>query len=632
MLSSINSKIVVLTFTLLCILGFTVTGVAIVAFYNDKELIIAGNNASITAFEGQINTEIATLEKNALDLALMGDIYYQEGKQQTVGEFSTRHILENYPNSMGNGIYFLPYKIYKNQKIACIHAVWQNNGKIDMLPSCTNGTFDYFQQNWYKEFKRKLLNGQRVVWSRPYKSTQLDILMTTVGAGIYDRDKLVGMATVDWELDTILKSILKIKPTPNSFVLFAEKTSDCIIATTEPNVDNSTIMGKSLNTLKWYSDDLKEGEIFDYNGVKYIPYIKQLNNGLVLIVNVPLFELFHAAVHHLSVLLTVLLICTVLIVSILLWVLRRNINEPISKLTGIAQRISQGDWEETIQLDKPSELAQLAKAFNKMKTDIKTHLTQLTEISKEKEKIESELAIAKEIQTSALPTDFPQGENFKLVASMTPAREIGGDFYDFFPIDEKHYVFVVADVSGKGITAALYMMSAKTAIKNMLQAGYPIEEAISKANNTLCDNQAGMFVTAFIGILNLENGQVQYINAGHCPPLHKTENGYEYIDVNRNIILGVKFDYKYESRTFVLQDNERLFLYTDGVTEAQNENYKMFGEERLHKALNQKEITLSDTLMHVYQSIKKFVKKAPQSDDITMLILEFEKKKGNIGS
>lgn len=277
-------------------------------------------------------------------------------------------------------------------------------------------------------------------------------------------------------------------------------------------------------------------------------------------------------------------------------------------------------------MDKPSELAQLAKAFNKMKTDIKTHLTQLTEISKEKEKIESELAIAKEIQTSALPTDFPQGEFFQLAASMTPAREVGGDFYDFFPIDDKHYVFVVADVSGKGITAALYMMSAKTAIKNMLQAGYPIEEAISKANNTLCDNQAGMFVTAFIGIIDLENGQVQYVNAGHCPPLHKTQNGYEYVNINRNMILGVRLNYKYESKTFVLKDHERLFLYTDGVTEAQDKNYKMFGEERLHETLNQKELSLSDTLNHVYKSIKKFVKKAPQSDDIIMLVLEFHKK------
>lgn len=627
MLNSINSRIITLTFSLLCALGVIVTSAAVIAFYNDKELIIEGNNASITAFEGQINTEIATLEKNALDLALMGEIYYQEGKQQKVGDFSTRQILRNYPNSMGNGIYFLPYKIYDNKEIACIHAVWEENGKIEMLPSCVNGTFDYLKQNWYSEIKTDLLNGRRVSWSRPYKSTQLGILMTTVGAGIYDRDELVGMATVDWELDTILKSILKIKPTPHSFVLFADKTSNCIIATTEPGVDNSTIMGKSLDTIKWYLPELKEGVVFNYKGVKYIPYIKQLNNGLFLVVNVPLFELFHAAIHHLCVLLTVLLICTLLIVSILFWVLRRNINEPISKLTGIAQRISQGDLEETIQLDKPSELAQLASAFNKMKTDIKEHLTQLTKISNEKEKIKSELAIAKNIQTSALPTDFPHGEHFELVASMTPAREVGGDFYDFFPIDEKHYAFVIADVSGKGITAALYMMSAKTVIKNMLQAGYPLEEAINKANNALCDNQSGMFVTAFVGILNLENGKIQYVNAGHCPPLHQTKNGYAYIEMKRNIILGAGADYKYKSQELVLQNHERLFLYTDGVTEAQNQNGKMFGEERLIKALNQKEMSLADTLIDVYKSIKKFVKKAPQSDDITMLTLEFHHKK-----
>ena len=629
MLNSINAKIITLTFSLLCALGIIITSAAVIAFYNDKELIIEGNNASITAFEGQINTEIATLEKNALDLALMGEIYYQDGKQQKVGDFSTKEILRNYPNSMGNGIYFLPYKIYNNQKIACIHAVWTEKREIEMLYSCVDSTFDYFKQDWYSKIKNDLLNGQRVAWSKPYRSTQLGILMTTVGAGIYDRGELVGMATVDWELDTILNAIFKIKPTPHSFVLFGERSSNSIIATTEPDVDNSTIMGEPLEKIKWYSDELKEGVAFDYQGVKYIPYVKRLNNGLFLIVNVPAFELFHSAVYHLSVLLCVLSICTLLIVSILFWVLRRNINEPISKLTGIAQRISQGDLEETIQLDNPSELAQLAAAFNKMKTDIKEQIIQLAKISNEKEKIQSELAIAKNIQTSALPTDFPKEECFELVATMTPAREVGGDFYDFFPIDDRHHAFVIADVSGKGITAALYMMSAKTVIKNMLQSGYSLEEAINRANNTLCDNQSGMFVTAFIGILDLNDGQVQYVNAGHCPPLHKTQDGYDYIDVNRNIILGARPDYKFKSRKLTLQNSERLFLYTDGVTEAQNHDGKMFEEDRLKKALNQKEMPLVDTLDHVYKQIKKFVKDDPQSDDITMLVLEFRHGKRN---
>ena len=627
-MTSIKSKIVFMTFALLFALGAVVVSAAVMAFYHDKELLIASNDASITAFEGQINTEISALEKNALDLALMGDVYYSQGKSQKVGDFFTAQILKNYPNSMGNGLYFLPYKIYQTQKIACIHAVWSENSKIEMLASCVNKTFDYFKQNWYSEIKKDLEEGRRVSWSKPYKSTQLGILMTTVGAGVYDKDELVGMATVDWELDTILKAILKIKPTPNSFVLFADKTNDYIIATTEPGVDNSAVMGKSLQTMTWYSDELKEGVHFEYKGVKYVPYIKRLNNSMFLIVNVPLFELFDNAVHHLCVLLSVLLISTLFIVFVLYQILKRNINQPIDTLTDIAQKISQGDLDRTIELNEPSELAKLATAFNKMKTDIKTHLTELAKVSLEKEKMESELAIAKTIQDSVLPKDFPKNEFFELMASMTPAREVGGDFYDFFPIDENHFGLVMADVCGKGITAALYMMSAKTVIKNMLQAGYGLKEAIEKANNSLCNSSAPlMFVTAFVGVLDLTSGNIEYINAGHCPPLLKTKKEYKYVDVIKNMVLGVKSGYEYKLGQIFLKKNDRLFLYTDGVTEAQTKEHKFFGEERLLEVLNQKELSLPQTLEHIYENIQEFTQDAPQFDDITMMIVEFYRKK-----
>lgn len=627
-MSSIKSKIIFITFALLFALGLVIISAAVIAFYHDKELLVAGNNTSITAFEGQMNTEISTLEKNALDLALMGDVYYSQGKSREVGEFFTKQILKNYPSSMGNGIYFLPYKIYKDRKIACIHAVWGENKQIEMLPSCVNNTFNYFEQNWYKEIKKNLQSGRRVSWSRPYKSTQLDILMTTVGAGIYNGDELIGMATIDWELDTILKAILKIKPTPNSFVLFADKTNDYIIATTEPGIDNSAIMGKSLKTMVWYSDDIKEGAYFNYKGVKYVPYVKRLNNSMFLIVNVPLFELFDNAVHHLTVLLSVLLLSTLFIVSILYYILKRNINKPINMLTNIAEQISRGDFDRTISLDEPSELAKLAAAFNKMKTDIKRHLTELAKISMEKEKIESELAIAKTIQDSALPKDFPKNEFFELVASMTPAREIGGDFYDFFPIDENHIGLVMADVCGKGITAALYMMSAKTVIKNMLQAGYPLKKAINKANESLCNSSAPlMFVTAFVGVLHLESGKIEYVNAGHCPPLLLTDNKYQYVNVNKDVVLGVKSGFEYNVGQIVLHENDRLLLYTDGVTEAQTTENEFFGEERLLKVLNQKQLSLGETLEYIHENIKKFIEGASQFDDITMMIVEFHHKK-----
>lgn len=627
-LTSIKSKIVFITIALLFALGIVVVSAAITAFYHDKELLIASNNASINAFEGQINTEITELESNALDLALMGEVYYQKGKQQNIGEFSTQQILKNYPKSMGNGIYFTPYKIDEKQKNYCIHAVWSDNGKIEPLASCTNGSFIYFDQNWYSEITTGLNAGQRVVWTRPYRSTQLGNLMTTVGAGIYNQNDLVGMATVDWDMNTILDSILKIKPTPNSFVLFADKNNDYIIATTEKDVDSSTIMGKSLKTTGWYSNKLKEGTPFDYKGVKYIPYIKQLNNGMFLIVNIPVFELFQNAVHHLCILLSVLLISTLIIVFILYQTLKRNINRPIATLTKIANQISKGDLDKTIQLDKPSELAQLASAFNKMKTDIKTHLTELAEVSLEKEKMASELAIAKTIQDSALPKDFPQNEYFELAASMIPAKEVGGDFYDFFPIDENHVGLVMADVCGKGITAALYMMSAKTTIKNMLQAGYSLAEATNRANNSLCNNSGPlMFVTAFVGVLDLTSGIIEYVNAGHCPPLLQTKGEYKYVDVVKNMFLGVKSNYEYKVGKINLKTKDRLFLYTDGVTEAKTKENQFLGAERLLKILNQKELTLPKTLEDIYKSIQKFVKDAPQSDDITMLIVEFKHKK-----
>ncbi|MBP5344369.1 MAG: SpoIIE family protein phosphatase [Alphaproteobacteria bacterium] len=617
MFSTIKSKILVLIFALLCVLTCILTGVSLYTFHHSKELIIAGNNSSIMAFEGQLNKEMAEMEKEALDLAVMGEIYYQNGKHQETGEFFAKRLLKNYPNSMGNGIWFEPYKIDKNRKSSCIHALWDENGKIGFLPSCVRGDYDYFSRNWYAEIIKDLKSGKKISWTRPYKSSEVEFLMTTVGVGIYDKKKLVGIAMVDWQMDTILKSILTIKPTPNSFVLFADKTNDYIIATTEPGIDTAKVMGKSLKNLAWYSTALKEGVPFDYHGTKYIPYIKQLHNGLFLIINVPERELFSAGLHHLHVVLSVLLIACVLIIGILYFVLKKNINQPLEKLTQTAEEIGKGNLNLAIQLDQPLELAQLAAILNKMTKDIKEHIINLARVSQEKEKIESELAIAHTIQTSVLPTDFPKNEAFELVASMTAAREVGGDFYDFFPVDKTHYAFVMADVSGKGITAALYMMSAKTMIKNMLQAGYPLAEAASKVNKGLCDNHArGMFVTAFIGILDMKTGQIEYISAGHCPPLVKKGKQYTYVKVNQNLVLGITPNYIYKTGSFQLKKNNRLFLYTDGVTEAQTKTEKLYGPERLQKALNQ---GTGDTISRVRHRIHRFTKGANQSDDITMM-------------
>ena len=629
MLASIKSKIIALTIALLCVLATLVTGAAFYAFYHDSEMMVAAGGLSISSLTGRINKEIIELENNAVDLALMGEIYYKAGKKEDIGQDLVTSIFQNYPNSLGGGIWFKPYAIRSDKKRLCIYAFHNEDGQVRLDPSFESAQYNYLTQSWYVEIMEQLEKGQKLFWSKPYYENQgAKTLMTTVGAGIYLVGKLIGLSTVDWQMNAIRDSILNIKPTPNSFVLFADKANNYIIASTEPGVASTTLMGKPLQELNWYSEQLQEGRPFDYKGKKYIPYIRQLDNGLFLIVNVPFTELFRDIERHLFVLLSLLLISTFFIVGILYWVLKRNINGPISKLSQMAQDIGQGNLNLTIRLDKPKELANLASVLNKMTTDIKTHLVHLAKVSHEKEKIESELAIAKTIQASAVPQDFPKDDSVELLASMTPAREVGGDFYDFFPIDEDRFAFVMADVSGKGITAALYMMSAKTAIRNMLQAGYPLVEAISRANKSLYENHArGMFVTAFVGVLNRRTGHVDYISAGHCAPLHKTKTGYDYVPVIRNLMLGVMPTYAYEAGSFVLRPKDRLFLYTDGVTEAQTKEEKLFGPERLQKALNRKDMTLPETLISVRQAIQRFVKGAEQSDDITMMILEFHKKK-----
>ena len=629
MLKSIKSKILVLTFGILCLLAIIITGVASVSFYSGKEMTVAARGLAVSSLAESVNKEIIKLEKNALDLALIGEVHYKAGKQEYIAKELLTGIFLNYPDSLGGGIWFVPYIIQPNKQRSCMYAFRSKDGGIVVDNAYESAEYNYLKQSWYTEIMAELKKGAKLFWSKPYyENIGAKTLMTTVGAGIYIDGKLIGMSTVDWKMDSILSKILEIKPTAGSFVLFADKVNDYIIAGTEPGVDENNLMGKSLQVLPWYSASLQEGKMFKYNGKKYIPYIKQLDNGMFLIVNVPIAEMFSEIVHHLTILLLLLLISVFIISGILYFVLQRNINKPIMQLSQMAQLISKGHIDTKIHLEEPLELAHLATVFNKMTKDIKKHITQLSKFSSEKERMEAELAIAYTIQKSAMPHDFPQNDYIDLSASMDPAREVGGDFYDFFPIDDKHTAFVMADVSGKGITAAMYMMSAKTAIKNMLQAGYPLAEAIKRANNNLCENSVqSMFVTAFIGVLDLSNGKVSYINAGHCIPLRQSESGCDFIDTERSLVLGFMPSYTYKVNEFTLKPKDKLFLYTDGVTEAQNKKGNMFGDKRLKKVLSQATGSASEILETVNTEIGKFVKGAEQFDDTTMMIIEFKQEK-----
>ena len=237
--------------------------------------------------------------------------------------------------------------------------------------------------------------------------------------------------------------------------------------------------------------------------------------------------------------------------------------------------------------------------------------------------------IAQDIQKSALSRSFPNHDAFKMFANMIPARVVGGDFYDFFFTDRNHFCVVAADVSGKGMPAALYMMKAQTLIKNIIKEKHDLGEALYQINNELYEgNDSCMFVSAFIAVTDIFSGLMEYINAGHTHPLINEGSGYHYLRPEKNIVLGVRKNFNFKAESMMLSKGSRLFLYTDGVTEAENEQSNFFGEERLLEALSGSLSSPDDTLERVYKKIQEYAGDAPQSDDITMLEFCFEGMNG----
>lgn len=247
--------------------------------------------------------------------------------------------------------------------------------------------------------------------------------------------------------------------------------------------------------------------------------------------------------------------------------------------------------------------------------------------SAEKHRIESELNVATQIQTSMLPTDFPDREEVALFASMSPAREVGGDFYDFFMLDDRHLAIVMADVSGKGVPAALFMVIGKTLIKDHTSPGCDLGEIFSRVNNLLCEsNSEGLFITAFEGVLDLVTGEFSFVNAGHeMPMISRGGKAFEAHKVRPGFVLAGMEDVRFRAGSLTLEPGDKLFQYTDGVTEATNAREELYGMQRLTDALAScSACSPEDILPAIRRDIDKFVGDAPQFDDITMLCLEYK--------
>lgn len=318
--------------------------------------------------------------------------------------------------------------------------------------------------------------------------------------------------------------------------------------------------------------------------------------------------------------------------------MKKRIVVPINSITQAAQDyildkcagVTCNNHFSSLEIKTGDELENLSVIMAEMEKNLADYEASLTAVTAEKERIGTELSLATRIQGDMLPSTFPafpDRHEFDIYASMNPAREVGGDFYDFFFIDDDHLCFTIADVSGKGVPAALFMMASKIILANTAIMDKSPAEILEYANDIITpNNKEDMFVTVWIGILEISTGKLKAANAGHeYPAVKKADGKFELLDDPHGFVIGGLEGMKYKEYEIVLDKGSKIFVYTDGVPEATNAEGKMFGTERMLQCLNEFSDKSPDGIIeNLISSVNDFVNGAEQFDDMTMLCLEYK--------
>ena len=384
-------------------------------------------------------------------------------------------------------------------------------------------------------------------------------------------------------------------------------------------------MEESQTATKLYPADIVDGTT---NLSERYLYVFKFIEGYCIIAAMPEAEatFMRDASLYTSVFMQIIIFATLFVFIYIL--IKHVIINNLQKINDTLGRITKGDLDVTVDVRTNQEFSSLSDDINSTVSTLKRYIAEAAA------RIDKELEYAKQIQLSALPTNFPQGDDFGIYAQMIAAKEVGGDFYDFYKLGDSTVAFLAADVSGKGIPAAMFMMTAKTIIKDLAERGLPVNEVFTVANEKLCENnESGMFVTAWMGVLDLKTGRMQYANAGHNPPLLKRANGdFEYLKTRAGFVLAGMEGVRYRIGELTLSKGDRLFLYTDGVPEATNTQNELYGEDRLLRFMNQNAAVDATALLPALKAdIDAFVGEAPQFDDITMLMFDYKLSQGGEG-
>ena len=502
----------------------------------------------------------------------------------------------------------------------------------------------YLHWDWY-QIPREL---GRLEWSEPYFDEGAgNIPMSTCSVPFYGvsgkTKQLKGIVTADVSLESLTKLVSSVKILKSGYAALLSRNGMLLAHPLKDAVMNETFFSiaeaRNDPSLRELGKKMVRGEsgFILYKslvGVRSWMYYAPITaTGWTLAVVFPEAELLEN-VTRLSVTMAMMGLAGILLLSVAVVSIARSITRPLRSLAAATHIMAAGNFDLELPLVRSKdEVGELTHDFQVMKESLKEYIRNLTETTAAKERIQSELKVATDIQASLLPRlfpAFPDRPEFDIFASMDPAKEVGGDFYDFFFIDDSNLCFLIADVSDKGVPAALYMMVAKTLLKSEGQRLGEPDRILSCVNRILAeDNQSCMFATVFCAILDTKSGEVRFANAGHNPPLIMDALGTRYLSLKAGFVLGPMAETVYTTERITLQPGDTLFLYTDGVTEANNPAEEAYGEAQLLRALQSgPKDDLADMIHYIRNEVRRHANGAPQSDDITMVAITY---RGGVG-
>jgi sigma-B regulation protein RsbU (phosphoserine phosphatase) len=595
----------------------------------------ARNMALATA--NRIDKILHSMEVATANLATFLQHSAYDDKQRLLGLI--RSFVECNPEIYGSAIAFEPYA-YDKDSLYFSPYFYKSEGETKFTYIGGEG-YHYFYWTWYQLPKE--LN--RPVWNEPYYDEGAgNIIMSTFSVPIYKsvsgRREFLGVLTADISLEWLQEIVSSIKILESGYGFLISRNGTVVTHPFKDLIMHETIFsvaeGRGDTHLREIGRDMIKGKtgFVPFTSIVterrcWMAYCPVPSTGWSLAVIYPQNELMADVVNLNRTVFLLFLVGFFLLLGVIVFN-ARSITRPLRMLARATRVISTGNLDAEFPLIKSrDEVGNLSESFITMKDSLKRYIKDLTETTAAKERIESELKIAREIQMSIIPKifpPFPDRPEFDIYAFIEPAKEVGGDLYDFFFVDDNHLCFMIGDVSGKGVPASLFMAVTKTLFKANTGEGVRPDEILSRLNNELSrDNESCMFVTIFCGILNTKTGEVLYSNAGHNPPLLLRQGKEaEYLDISDSIAVGAIEGFSFKTEKLVLHPGDSLFMYTDGVTEAANIQNELFSEKRLRDSLSGLwEKPIKNIVSSQLEKIDDFSKEAPQADDITMMIIKY---------